>query len=230
MPGRVKMSKRNRSSRKSNRKVSRGRKRGVKRRTKRSVTRGRMQNVKRRTNRRVRGRTKRNVKNRTKRKSQRGAGSSPLVALSRQSGKTAAPPSSGRLSTDQKSMTKYRPVAAAKTLAGPKPSATAILTALEKMGPSERRLVSEHVKKMDGLQPQGQIKFDRSTNHLPDLLRPSHPRRRHLPEVVGNRIPRFPRPSNKIPHSTLQATAATRLRARAAWEEKLSKQKQTSTI
>jgi hypothetical protein len=52
MPGRVKRSKRNRSSRKSNRKVSRGRKRDVKRRTKRSVRRGRKQNVKRRSRRR----------------------------------------------------------------------------------------------------------------------------------------------------------------------------------
>ena len=72
MPGRVKRSKRNRSSRKSNRKVSRGRKRDVKRRTKRSVRRGRKQDVKRSTKRRVRGRTKRNVKNRTKRKPQSG--------------------------------------------------------------------------------------------------------------------------------------------------------------
>ena len=65
MPGRVKRSKRNRSSRKSNRRVSRGRKRDVKRRTKRSVRRGREQNVKRSTKRRVRGRTKRNVRRRT---------------------------------------------------------------------------------------------------------------------------------------------------------------------
>jgi hypothetical protein len=72
MPGRVKRSKRNRSSRKSNRKVSRGRKRDVKRSTKRSVRRGRKRNVKRSTKRRVRGRTKRNVKNRTKRKPQSG--------------------------------------------------------------------------------------------------------------------------------------------------------------
>ena len=67
MPGRVKRSKRNSSNNKykSNRKVSRGRKRDVKRRTKRSVRRGRKHNVKRGTKRRVRGRTKRNVRQRT---------------------------------------------------------------------------------------------------------------------------------------------------------------------
>ena len=72
------MSKRNRSSRKSNRKVSRGRKRDVKRRTKRSVRRGRKRNVKRSTKRNVKGRTKRNVKNRTKRKPQSGGDSTEL--------------------------------------------------------------------------------------------------------------------------------------------------------
>ena len=90
MPGRVKMSKRNRSSRKSNRSVRRSKnrsvrrnmKRSVRRNMERSVRRSKNRSLRRRTNRSVRRnekrdikrRTKRNLKNRTKRNPQSAGG------------------------------------------------------------------------------------------------------------------------------------------------------------